>query len=260
MLCTNDILFLFMCWFVLKLVLLLCCFTVLSNCSSSDDALLDALFSWFEAGGGVFDGRLRVRSTSSKGRAVFAEEAVSEGTLLVRVPKNLLIHDLYSKDSAFGPVATSLYDVLSATEESALHLLFLKHAGVETRFLPYINSLPKTFSTPLFWTDEELDLLEASHVRRMVYDRKAVAEKRYGEIFQKRLFKTHPGMFRHSDITLSEFEWALSVLWSRAFALVVDKFEVRGLVPVADLFNSPSATNETSQIKGKKKPYHVGCA
>lgn len=63
--------------------------------------------------------------------------------------------------------------------------------------------------------------------------------------------KTHPDVFRAEVFTFDEFLWALSILWSRAFAIEIEGKETRGLVPVADLFNAPSAKDHMVKVQAQ---------
>ncbi|CAN0475117.1 unnamed protein product [Ectocarpus sp. 8 AP-2014] len=101
----------------------------------------------------------------------------------------------------------------------------------DTFFRPYYDLLPTTLSNmPIFWTEEEMRLLQGSYLVTQVEERNQAIEGDYGVICD-----LYPP-FR--DVaTLEEFKWARMCVCSRNFGLDVNGLRTSALVPYADMLN-----------------------
>lgn len=169
-------------------------------------------------------------STRNGRRGVEAKSALAKGTKLLHVPASAMLHTTYPAGSRFAELVVPLYEAehaLSPTDEMALYLLYSRLCrATDVRHLrawqPYLALLPDAVSTPLTWNATLRAALQASHVVRLAHEREQHARKRYHEVFEKRLFVSHPELFSASTVPLEDFVWALSILWSRAFAIEVE--------------------------------------
>lgn len=76
----------------------------------------------------------------------------------------------------------------------------------ESFFYPYYNTLPKTLSNmPIFWSSEELDYLEGSHLLQQIQDRKDAIRRDYNEICA-----VDPSF--GDKVTLEKFSWARMIV------------------------------------------------
>lgn len=83
--------------------------------------------------------------------------------------------------------------------------------------LVWLDQLPKSFSTPFHWSDEEIDDLQY----RSLKDKIAVQRKEWRELYQRWMSDDEGGQ-GPKDISLSEFIWALECVNSRAFSGVYE--------------------------------------
>lgn len=83
---------------------------------------------------------------------------------------------------------------------------------------------------PIFWDEEELELLKGSHILQQIDERILAIEKDYNAICE-----VTPVFV---DIcTLQEFSWARMCVCSRNFGLIVNGLRTAALVPYADMLN-----------------------
>lgn len=134
-----------------------------------------------------------------------------------------------------GPLSKAISEKqMSPTIIMALHLLHEK-LNASSLLQPWISLLPNSFESPLFWTDEELQLLEGSTIVSVVRRRKEAMRSDYDSLFGS-LFAEYPELFTKSDYTFEAFQWALCTVWSRAFVFNIDSQLVPVIVPFADMF------------------------
>ncbi|KAF5580208.1 ribosomal n-lysine methyltransferase 4 [Fusarium pseudoanthophilum] len=131
--------------------------------------------------------------------------------------------------------------------------------GENSKWKPYFDVLPTSFDTPMFWSDNELDQLQASHMRHKIG--KADAEN----MFQKALIPIIRGnseIFNagnKTDAELIEIAHRMgSTIMAYAFDLENDEEEeeeadgwvedrdgksMMGMVPMADILNADAEFN-----------------
>jgi hypothetical protein len=131
--------------------------------------------------------------------------------------------------------------------------------GENSQWKPYFDVLPSSFDTPMFWSENELEQLQASHMRHKIG--KANAEN----MFQKTLLpliRTHSNIFNvgnKTDAELIEIAHRMgSTIMAYAFDLENDEEEeeeadgwvedregksMMGMVPMADILNADAEFN-----------------
>lgn len=132
--------------------------------------------------------------------------------------------------------------------------------GESSAWKPYLDVLPETFDTPMFWSDEELSNLQGSSLLHRIG--KADAEA----VFRAKLLPTirsNPGVFRSSghcsDGDLIQLAHRMgSTIMAYAFDLENDPDEendedgwvedregksLMGMVPMADILNADAEFN-----------------
>ncbi|KAL6362391.1 hypothetical protein LRP88_03670 [Fusarium phalaenopsidis] len=132
--------------------------------------------------------------------------------------------------------------------------------GEKSQWKPYFDVLPSSFDTPMFWSENELDQLQASHMRHKIG--KADAEN----MFRKTLLpiiRNNSSVFggeNRSDDDLVEIAHRMgSTIMSYAFDLENDEDEeeeeadgwvedregksMMGMVPMADILNADAEFN-----------------
>jgi hypothetical protein len=172
-----------------------------------------------------------------------AVKSIGADELILEVPRKLFLttsdsirtHPELSKvfsDFQVWSVVSRLPDAVLA-----IRLLFEKHSAVNSPWKPWINVLPKSYNSCLFWTRNELKLLEGSNLHQIITLHKQQLESEYVTVVRQTLAKRFPLIFKPSVYTEDEWMWAMATVFSRATEGLVDGGEQRYIIPFMDMAN-----------------------
>jgi len=133
---------------------------------------------------------------------------------------------------------------LNPTVIMALHLMNEKQ-NATSAWKPWLDVLPSTFETPIYWSEADLEEMKGSTLLSVVQKRQDTIVTDHKALFES-LNKDYPGTFDMAKYTVGEFKWALSTVWSRAFVFNVEKQLVPVIVPFADMFSHANVESEFS--------------
>mmetsp|Transcript_17374 Transcript_17374/g.36642 ORF Transcript_17374/g.36642 Transcript_17374/m.36642 type:complete len:589 (-) Transcript_17374:8-1774(-) len=217
-----------------------------------------ALINWLETEGGVY---LAETSTwgeaphpmaistetvdeitnESSGRGLLARRSVNDGDELLKIPLDLCI-TRKSARAALGKDA--LQDGINEYLAIACQLIHEKYVlGSKSFFAPYIGVLPETDEVnPTFtWPDEDLAFLEGSPVVAATRSLQMKLRREYDDLLgnpDTGLIAKFPDRFPAEHFTFENWEWAFTMLFSRAIRLRNLRVGERlAMVPYADLIN-----------------------
>lgn len=239
-------------------------------------ATTDRFLAWFKSVGGEFrDDLLEIRDLRSRdaGRGIVAVKDIPEETTLFTIPRNAIIN---VETSDLSKLLPGIFDgtLKDADEDEAepldpwasLILVMLREylQGDKSYWKPYIDILPTTFDTPIFWTQDELKELEGT----------VLTSEKIGKLESDEMLRTvilpivtqNPTAFYPEGATaLSEGDLLAlahrvgSTIMSYAFDLDDDKEEsdneeegwvedrdgltMLGMVPMADVLNANADFN-----------------
>ncbi|KAH7202310.1 UV-endonuclease UvdE-domain-containing protein [Fusarium oxysporum] len=200
------------------------------------------------------------------GRGIIALEDIPAETTLFTIPRKGIINVETSELPKKIPDAFDLDkpdddDAPGLDSWSSLILIMIYEylQGESSKWKPYFDVLPSSFDTPMFWSDNELDQLQASHMRHKIG--KADAEN----MFQKTLLpiiRSNAEIFNagnKTDAELIEIAHRMgSTIMAYAFDLENDEEEeeeadgwvedrdgksMMGMVPMADILNADAEFN-----------------
>lgn len=165
------------------------------------------------------------------GRGLVAVKPILQGELLFEVPEKCLM----TKERAIEEVQGLPSDV---DDYAAIAVLLIqeRERGERSFWKPYIGILPTASELiPLFtWPEDELRLLEGSPTVAAAKSLKAKVQTDYNAL-EERLFSKNRECFPENVFTLAAWQWAFSILFTRAVMLSAEK--LIALVPYADLLN-----------------------
>ncbi|KAF1828859.1 SET domain-containing protein [Decorospora gaudefroyi] len=138
----------------------------------------DLFLAWFKAEGGEFrEDLLEIQDLRSHdaGRGIIAIEEIPQNTTLFTIPREIIINVRTSTLSqklphVFNPANSSsdedgdddVDEPLDSWTSLILVLMYEYLRGPASKWKPYIDILPLTFSTPIFWSGDELKELDGT--------------------------------------------------------------------------------------------------
>ncbi|KAJ7354668.1 SET domain-containing protein [Mycena albidolilacea] len=184
------------------------------------------LLDWFQTSGGSLD-RSSVGFTvfPGCGRGAVALKDIPEGHVLFKIPRGLLL----SAETSSLPGLIGL----DRWKEAKMHMgwvglilcmMWETVQGPSSKWSKYLESLPKTFDTPMFWSDAELGELKGTSVVDKLG--KADAEKDFTEKLLP-MVQSRPDLFLPETIsvyyTLEIYHVMGSRILSRSFDVEKDE-------------------------------------
>ncbi|KAG6006950.1 hypothetical protein E4U21_006569 [Claviceps maximensis] len=167
-----------------------------------------AFLHWFkDLPGATFSDVVQIVDLRSRGagRGMVAAQDIPSDTTLFTIPRCAIIN---AETSALRDQVPTLFEsqgdqddqqALDSWSSLILVLMYEYLLGDQSKWKPYMDILPDTFDTPMFWSDEELSQLQASATLNKIG--KASAE----EMFRSRLL---PAIRSHAAVFRSSGEWS----------------------------------------------------
>eukprot|EP00186_Timspurckia_oligopyrenoides_P002613 CAMPEP_0182449698 /NCGR_PEP_ID=MMETSP1172-20130603/36097_1 /TAXON_ID=708627 /ORGANISM="Timspurckia oligopyrenoides, Strain CCMP3278" /LENGTH=421 /DNA_ID=CAMNT_0024647051 /DNA_START=1392 /DNA_END=2653 /DNA_ORIENTATION=+ len=211
---------------------------------------MDELYQWLQSHGAEWNIFVS-DSNCGGGRTLRAQKSILPGDLLLRVPLDLLISPNTALNDP-GPLGHFLrefpHSLIQDSQDSIKNLylvLFLLHhraLGKTSKWFPFLNVQPKSFSSPLQFTPDDFTWLEGTPLHPMAL---AVLEELH-DIHEKVMNYVGNDCVNGLEILPKEaqsfdwFIWAVSIVDSRAFRLVINGEDTTVFVPLADMANHSS--------------------
>ncbi|UKZ72700.1 hypothetical protein TrVFT333_000334 [Trichoderma virens FT-333] len=231
-----------------------------------------AFLEWFKAlPGSTFSELIEITDLRARnaGRGIVALEDIPADTVLFTVPRNGIINmetselkeklpDVFNQDTAMEVDDKPQQDPWSIL---IIIMMFEYFKGDESKWKPYMDVLPASFETPMFWSGAELDELQASATRTKVG--KADAEEMFHAKVLPVIHANHeifPSSQSYSDDELVQLAHRMgSTIMSYAFDFQNEDEEdeeneeewvedresksTMGMVPMADILNADAEYN-----------------
>lgn len=195
------------------------------------DARMRTFERWLLDHGSKFP-KLSISAYDTEVRGVIADQDIGPNETIIEIPLECLITVEMGQATDVGQAILHSDLELDAPKHVFLMLFILidrKREG--SHFKPYYDILPPTLSNmPIFWSQEELAMLEGSYLLTQVEDRNMAIENDYRSICE---------LCSHfADVsTLEEFKWARMCVCSRNFGIIVNGVRTSAMVPYADMLN-----------------------
>ncbi|XP_078429596.1 rubisco methyltransferase family protein [Wolffia australiana] len=186
-------------------------------------------------------------ATVEEGLGLVAKKDLSRNELVLEVPKRVWI----SSDAvAADPEMRRFCGGLRPWVSLALFILRERAKGAESFWKPYLDILPASTDSPLFWSEEQLSELQGTQLLNTVQGVKDFLRSEFLKV-EEEILLPYKSVFP-SPITFEDFVWAFGIIRSRTLSGLSG--ENLTLIPVADFVNhSPKITSKDSpwEIKGK---------
>ncbi|CAD7701616.1 unnamed protein product [Ostreobium quekettii] len=193
-----------------------------THSASATPAQISDLASWTQEASGA---KAAVREEAD-GSSLVASGAISEGDEILAVPREMWVT---AEDARrrWGP----RLEGLEAWAQVAL-LLVAERGDGGSRWRAYLEGLPATPRSPVFWEGDRLAGLAGTQLMASCEGYREYFSQRFVEL-EAGVFKKYPELFPSNVFTLEAWKWAVGTVRAQVHPPL--EGESLALVPVADL-------------------------
>lgn len=179
-------------------------------------------------------------TNESSGRGLLARRSINDGDELLIIPIKLCLTKESAREALGKDALPSTINEFLAIACQLIHEKYVK--GNQSFYKPYIDVLPEVDEVnPTFtWSDEDLSFLKGSPVIAATQSMQMKLKREYDDLLGKEgaLCDRFPDRFPREHFTYEAWEWAFTMLFSRAIRLRnLKDGEALAMVPYADLIN-----------------------
>lgn len=190
---------------------------------------LQRLRSWLKSAGADCEA-IDVRDEGNGERGLCARSTVPAGTAALRIPAPLLITLETARASNIGRAIADRGVALGSPFSEIAAFLIQELDNPGSVWKPFLETLPASFANvPVYFTPDEMDLLQGSFVRRTVQQRRAALRAEHERL------RTNVAAF--ADVGYDRFLWAWTAVATRNFEIEVNGGKTAAMVPLADILN-----------------------
>lgn len=182
----------------------------------------------------------------SSGRGLIAFKNIQQNEKVIEIPENIIITE---KNDFFK---VSDYPSLNEYDKIAIFLIRERSKGNKSSWKPYLDTLPIENDLKLVfrWKFSDLTFLQGSKIILATKYLKKKIDTQFNNLREK-IFEPNSLIFPEEIFNLQSWEWAMTLLFSRAIYLQNSK--KIAMVPYADLLNHNPYS--TSYIDSKSIPF-----
>ncbi|KAF5833208.1 Rubisco large subunit N-methyltransferase [Dunaliella salina] len=190
--------------------------------------------------------KVAVDSNLDTGSAILvAAKDVGAGEALLALPDSQWLTPQAASKSAIGPYVQDLEPWVQV----ALLLIHERFVSSSPAWAPYVSSLPATPTSPLFWSEENLGMLQGTQLMENLQAYRAFFQAKYEELLgtEGLLSNQAPSAFPPQAFTYDNFEWAVATVRARAHPPL--EGGSLALVPLADAVSHRRRPNAEWKLK-----------
>ncbi|XP_060118885.1 actin-histidine N-methyltransferase [Heteronotia binoei] len=197
------------------------------------------LIKWAGENGASTEG-FEVANFSEEGFGLKATREIKAEELFLWVPRKLLMTVESAKNSVLG----SLYSqdrILQAMGNITLafHLLCERY-NPNSFWLPYIQTLPSEYNTPLYFEEDEVQYLQSTQAIHDVFSQYKNTARQYAYFYK--VIQTHPNASKlplKDSFTYDDYRWAVSSVMTRQNQIPAEDGSrvTLALIPLWDMCN-----------------------
>ena len=185
--------------------------------------------------GGQLDVRICFdNGEAAEGTGIFSIGEVKRGDTLMKIPFSLCISVEKILCSSLRVVIDENPGLMEYPDE--VMALGIMHGidNLECEWHKHILTMPSTFNTPLYWPDEDLEMMNGSIIYHLTLMMKRRMASDYESLHQP-LIQQYPALF--SGASFEKYIWAMSVIYSRAIGISRNNVYTRCIPPLLDMAN-----------------------
>ncbi|KAL2226180.1 ribulose-1,5 bisphosphate carboxylase/oxygenase large subunit N-methyltransferase, chloroplastic [Sesamum indicum] len=173
----------------------------------------------------------------TEGLGLVATRNIGRNEVVLEVPKRFWINQDAAAASEIGSICSGLKPFIAV----ALFLLSEKFKGEESKWKYYIDVLPESTNSTIYWSEEELLEIQGTQLLSTTLGVKEFVQNEFLKV-EEEVILPNKQLFPF-PLTLDDFFWAFGILRSRAFSRLRNQNLV--VIPFADLINhSAKVTTE----------------
>uniref|UniRef100_A0A8B9BBE2 protein-histidine N-methyltransferase n=2 Tax=Anser TaxID=8842 RepID=A0A8B9BBE2_9AVES len=203
------------------------------------DDYFPELIKWATENGASTEG-FEIANFEEEGFGLKATREIKAEELFLWVPRKLLMTVESAKNSVLG----SLYSqdrILQAMGNITLafHLL-CERANPNSFWLPYIQTLPNEYDTPLYFEEDEVQYLQSTQAIHDVFSQYKNTARQYAYFYK--VIQTHPNASKlplKDSFTYDDYRWAVSSVMTRQNQIPTEDGSrvTLALIPLWDMCN-----------------------
>uniref|UniRef100_A0A1A8RN18 protein-histidine N-methyltransferase n=1 Tax=Nothobranchius rachovii TaxID=451742 RepID=A0A1A8RN18_9TELE len=205
----------------------------------SRDDYFSELMTWAQENGASCDG-FTVTNFGSEGYGLQATRDIKAEELFLWVPRKMLMTVESAQNSVLGPLHSQDRIMQAMGNVTlALHLL-CERANSSSSWLPYIRSLPQEYDTPLYYQQDDVELLLGTQAVQDVLSQYKNTARQYAYFYK--LLQTHPAASKlplKDSFTFDDYRWAVSSVMTRQNQIPTEDGSrvTLALIPLWDMCN-----------------------
>lgn len=129
-----------------------------TRCSS---ATIDRFTDWVKSNGAIFEGS-EITEFQGYDLGLKANTDISQDSLIIAIPRKLMLTVEEAKNSSLGPLIERELILKTMPNVALAIFLLLEKSKKDSFWKPYLDILPNTYSTVLYFTPDELRELQSS--------------------------------------------------------------------------------------------------
>jgi len=204
------------------------------------------LITWIKRNGGTIS-NINIYNEGPE-RGVVTTKKIRDSTNIVKIPKNLLIHDGLGQESYYGnQLLKGDYSQINNIKIALVVIFMLDDMRRDSFFLPYYRILPKQISNfPIFWNKKTRSLLKGSAMIEKIQDRINNFVQDY------KIICSCCGGFKE-EYSFNDFLFIRILVGSRNFGIRIDGVKRVAMVPFSDMLNHDQSPNISWFYDNNKK-------
>lgn len=198
--------------------------------------------------GGEVSEKINFVYSKETGTGIFATAAIAAREVILSVPFSQCISTESVMATCLSEIITIRPGLMNYPDEViAMGLMYAATHKDHTDcpWIQHINVIPRTYDTPLYWSESELDEIKGSNVFHLTNLMKKQIQADW-DALHKPLTAEYPDMLGKATIEL--YQWALSTVYSRAVGIYRNGVYTRCIPPIVDMANhNPDAGSEAAE-------------
>ncbi|XP_046580739.1 SET domain-containing protein 4-like, partial [Haliotis rubra] len=195
------------------------------------------------------------------GRGLRTNKALHKGEIILSIPESALITTNTVFRSDVGAILKKCVPPLSPQRVLSVFLVWEWEKGATSSWYPYIQTLPPTFSTPLYFTGKELERLPPNAYMKSISE-----QTRVQDIFAniRDFLRKHCPDF--NIFTYERFRWAWCVVNTRSvyvkilespYLSLTERETNVALAPYLDLLNHSAEAKIEARLNRESRRYEI---